>query len=173
MVASTIVDTRQYLSFELDHEIFALDISKVREVLDYTAVTKIPQMPDFMRGVINLRGHVVPVIDLKLKCGMSMTEEAINTCIIILDVSVDGEETVIGALADSVQEVFDLSPENIEPPPRIGTKLNTEFIKGMGKHGEAFLMILDVNKVFSHEDITGIMGATEDAGPEEMEEEEG
>src|SRR5512136_1627108 len=126
--------TTQYLTFKLADEVFALDIGKVREVLDFTTVTKVPQTPDFMRGVINLRGSVVPVVDMRLKFGMTATDKTVNTCVIIVEIAVDGESTIIGAMADSVQEVIDLEPDNIEPAPRIGTKLNTDFIRGMGKH---------------------------------------
>src|SRR5512136_2975666 len=141
--------TTQYLTFKLSDEVFALDIGKVREVLDFTSVTKVPQTPDFMRGVINLRGNVVPVVDLRLKFGMQMTEKSVNTCVIIAEVELDGETVQLGAMADSVQEVLDLEPEHIEPPPRLGTKLNTEFIRGMGKHNDQFIIILDIDKVFS------------------------
>src|SRR5512136_1018212 len=143
------METTQYLTFTLGDEVFALDIGKVREVLDFTMVTKVPQTPDFMRGVINLRGNVVPVVDMRLKFGLSMTERTVNTCVIITEIDVDGESTVVGAMADSVQEVLDLEPEQIEPPPRIGAKLNTDFIRGMGKHNDQFIMILNIDKVFS------------------------
>jgi len=143
------METTQYLTFKLRDEVFALDIGKVREVLDFTTVTKVPQTPDFMRGVINLRGNVVPVVDMRLKFGLSMTEKTVNTCVIITEIDVDGETTVVGAMADSVQEVLDLEPEQIEPPPRIGAKLNTDFIMGMGKHNDQFIMILNIDKVFS------------------------
>lgn len=146
-------DIIQHLTFTLADEVFALDIGKVREVLDFTAITKVPGTPDFMRGVINLRGSVVPVVDMRLKFGMPATEQGINTCIIIVEVAVDGETTVLGALADSVQEVLDLEAGQIEPPPRIGTKLNLEFIRGMGKREEGFVMILDVDRVFSVDEL--------------------
>jgi purine-binding chemotaxis protein CheW len=143
------METTQYLTFKLRDEVFALDIGKVREVLDFTTVTKVPQTPDFMRGVINLRGNVVPVVDMRLKFGLSITEKTVNTCVIITEIDVDGETTVVGAMADSVQEVLDLEPDQIEPPPRIGAKLNTDFIMGMGKHNDQFIMILNIDKVFS------------------------
>lgn len=153
MSVAGITETTQYLTFKLDDEIFALDIGKVREVLDFTAVTKVPRTPDFMRGVINLRGSVVPVVDMRLKFGMSVTEKTVNTCIIIVEIDLDGDGTVLGALADSVQEVVDLEPDRIEPPPRIGTRLKTEFIKGMGKRGDNFIIILDIDKVFSVDEL--------------------
>jgi purine-binding chemotaxis protein CheW len=154
MSVESIAQTTQYLSFNLDDEVFALDISKVREVLEYTTVTKVPQTPAFMKGVINLRGSVVPVIDMRLKFGMSVTEKTINTCVIIVEINLDGATTVLGAMADSVQEVFELEADQIEPAPEIGTRLNTEFIKGMGKRNDNdFIIILDIDKVFSSEEV--------------------
>lgn len=156
MSISTITETTQYLTFKLDEEVFALDVAKVREILEYTNITKVPQTPDFMRGVINLRGSVVPVIDLRLKFGMSSTEQTINTCIIVTEVEMDGETILLGALADSVQEVNEMEPAQIEAAPHIGTKLNTDFIKGMGKQDNHFVMILDIDKVFSSDDLASI-----------------
>ena len=151
-------ENHQYLTFKLDDEVFALGIDKVREVLDYTSVTKVPQNPDFMRGVINLRGSVVPVVDMRLKFGMAKTEKTVNTCIIIVEINLEGETTILGALADSVQEVLDLEPHQIEPAPKIGTKLRTEFIRGMGKRGDQFIIILDIDKVFSSEELAAVQG---------------
>lgn len=160
MAVSGITETTQYLTFKLEDEIFAVDIGKVREVLDFTTVTKVPRTPEYMRGVINLRGSVVPVIDMKLKFGMSKTEKTVNTCIIIVEVDLDGEATVLGALADSVQEVLDIEPDHLEPAPKIGTKLKTEFIKAMGKKGDnQFVIILDIDKVFASEELAQIAEA--------------
>src|SRR5512139_1390950 len=156
MSAATTTGTRQYLTFRLDEEIFALDITKVREVLDFTTVTKVPRTPDFMRGVINLRGSVVAVVDLRLKFGMTATESGVNTCIIITEVQVDNETVILGALADAVQEALDLDAGNIAAPPRIGTKLRTEFIKGMGKQNDRFIIILDIDKVFSVDELAAV-----------------
>jgi len=153
MTAAGTMETTQYLTFKLGDEVFALDITKVREVLDVTTITRVPRTPAFMRGVINLRGSVVPVVDLRLKFGMEKTDQTVNTCIIITEVTVDNETTILGALADSVQEVMDLDPEHIAPAPRIGTKLKTEFIKGMGKQGDRFVIILDIDRVFSVEEL--------------------
>jgi len=153
MAVESITETTQYLTFRLAGELFALDIGKVREVLDFTTITKVPQTPDYMRGVINLRGSVVPVVDLRLKFGMTLAEQTVNTCVIIVEVDLDGETVVMGAMADAVQEVLDLEPDQIEPPPRIGTKMNTDFIRGMGKHLEQFIIILDINKVFTIEEL--------------------
>ncbi|HAO93001.1 MAG: chemotaxis protein CheW [Deltaproteobacteria bacterium GWC2_56_8] len=153
MSVAAITETTQYLTFKLATEVFALDITKVREVLDFTAVTKVPRTPDFMRGVINLRGSVVPVVDMRLKFNMSRTEQTVNTCIIITEINLDGDKVVLGALADSVQEVIDLEPGQIEPAPRIGTRLNTEFIKGMGKRDDQFIIILEIDRIFSTEEL--------------------
>jgi len=153
MTTTGIYDTKQYLTFKLAEEIFALEVANVREILEFTKVTKVPQTPDFMRGVINLRGSVVPVVDMRLKFGMPMTEKTVNTCIIVVEISFDDETTVIGALVDSVQEVFELEASQIEPPPRFGAKLRTEFIKGMGKRDGQFIIILDIDRVFSAEEL--------------------
>ena len=139
----------QYFTFTLGQEDFALEIAKVREVLDYTTITKVPRMPEYLRGVINLRGNVVPVIDLRLKLGMSAIQKTVDTCIVIVEIEMDGEIIQMGALADSVKEVIDLDPGQIAPPPRIGTKLKNEFIKGMGKQDEKFLIILDIDRILT------------------------
>ncbi|MDD2733331.1 MAG: chemotaxis protein CheW [Desulfuromonadaceae bacterium] len=159
MSISTISETTQYLTFKLDEEIFALDVAKVREILEYSSVTKVPQTPEFMRGVINLRGSVVPVIDLRLKFGMTATEQSVNTCIIVTEVAMEGETVLLGALADSVQEVNEMEPAQIEAAPHIGTKLNTDFIKGMGKQDSNFVMILDIDTVFNSGDLEDIRSA--------------
>jgi len=168
MSVETINETRQYLSFKLDEEEFALDISKVREVLDFTKITKVPQTPDFMKGVINLRGSVVPVVDLNRKFGIKDTEKTVNTRIIIGEVSIEGDETVLGVLADSVHEVMELEPESIEPAPKIGAKLNTDFIKGMGKRDDEFVMILDIDKVFSAGELSFVNQTDQPAGSADM-----
>ncbi len=158
MSVETITETRQYLTFKLGNEVFALDVAKVREVLDYTTITKVPRTPEFMRGVINLRGSVVPVIDLRLAFEMSATERTVSTCIIVVEVRLDSETLVVGALADSVEEVVDIEPEAIQPAPAIGASVRTEFIQGMGRRESGFVMILDIDKVFSAEDL-GMMQA--------------
>lgn len=159
MSVMEITETRQYLTFKLANEVFATDVAKVREVLDFASITAIPRTPDFMRGVINLRGTVVPVVDLRLCFGMSKTERTRYTCLVVVEVLLDGESTVIGALADSVEEVIDLEPDQIEPPPRIGTRVRTDFIMGMGKRDTQFVMILDIDRVFSAEQLVAVRSA--------------
>ncbi|HMK44852.1 MAG TPA: chemotaxis protein CheW [Dissulfurispiraceae bacterium] len=153
MTATETATATQYLTFKLGEEAFALDVNVVREILDFTTITKVPKTPDFMRGVINLRGSVVPVIDMRLKFGMGATEKTVNTCIVVVEVVFDHERTVLGALVDAVQEVFELESSQIEPAPKIGTRLKTDFIKGMGKRDGAFIIILDIDRVFSSEEL--------------------
>ncbi len=162
MTTAVDIEADQYLTFRLDSESFALTISKVREILDYTAITRLPRMPAFMRGVINLRGKVVPIVDLRERFGMSATERTANTCIIITEIATDDQVAVIGALADAVQEVVDLEPSQIEPAPRIGTHLHTRFITGMGKRDGSFLIILDFDRIFSTEELERVQEAGAD-----------
>ncbi len=150
--------TTQYLTFTLADEVFAVDVARVREILEMPSITKVPQVPDFMLGVINLRGCVVPVIDLRQKFGMQETAQTVNTCIIVVEVAMDGENIVLGSLADSVQEVIEMEPSQIEAAPHIGTHLKTDFIKGMGKHDGRFVMILDIDKVFSGVELAAVQG---------------
>ena len=143
------LQAHKYLTFALVDEQYGIKIAHVVEIIGMQRVTPVPEVPAYIRGVINLRGKVIPVVDLRLKFGMSKTEKSVNTCIIITEVTVDNETTILGALADSVQEVMDLEADHISPAPKIGTRLNTEFIKGMGRHNDRFIIILDIDKVFS------------------------
>ncbi len=152
-LAVKVEGTNQYLTFTLGDEDFALEIGKVREVLDFTTITKVPRMPDFLRGVINLRGNVVPVIDLRQKLGMGAIEQSVDTCIVIVEILIDDEMTQMGALADSVKEVTEINPEDISPPPKLGIKVNNAFIRGMGKQEDKFLIILDIDKVLTNEEL--------------------
>ena len=167
MSVTEITETRQYLTFKLGDEVFGIDVAKVREVLDFTKITKVPRTPDFMSGVINLRGNVVPVVDLRLCFEMSRTQKTVNTCIVVVEVLLEGESTIIGALADSVEEVIDLEPDQIEPAPKIGVQIRTDFIKGMGKRDAQFIMILDIDRVFSAEELALVRSA-EAAKPVEV-----
>lgn len=142
-------EMHQHLTFGLAKEVFALHIANVREVLELTPITRIPRTPDFMRGVINLRGHAVPVMDLRRKFGMPAAETTVDTCIIIVEVEYEGEEIIMGGLVDSVREVFEIAPERIETAPRMGTSISTDYIKGIGKQDEQFIIILDIARVFS------------------------
>ena len=145
--------TTQYLTFRLGRGIFALDIAEVREVLELTDMAAIPCMPEHMRGVINLRGRAVPVMDLSLKMAMKPAERTVNTCIIITEVTVSGERMLMGALVDSVREVFEMSPDEIMPPPSMGSAVSAEFISGMGSQDNEFIVILAIDKVLSDSDL--------------------
>ncbi len=149
MSEPTVKSNAQYLTFKLGDELFAIDVVQVREVLDVTTITKVPRSADFMRGVINVRGNVVPVADLRMKFGMDPTETTVNTRIVVMEIVIAGDTIVLGALADSVHDVMDMLRDQIEPAPTIGAKWDTRFIKGIGKHGDQFIIILDVDKVFS------------------------
>ena len=157
-----------YLTFQLEDEIFAVDVRNVHEVLEFTSVTKIPGVPDFVRGIINLRGRVVPVVDLRLKFSMSETIKTQNTCVIVLEIGTKENQTVIGALADSVKEVFEFDTGQIEPPPRIGSLSNSDYIQGIGKREDLFIIILNINQVFSSDEVV-LLGATADEGVEDDE----
>lgn len=160
MSVPEINEERLYLTFMLDKELFAIDVLKVREVFDYTKITKIPHTPEYLRGVINLRGSVVPVIDLRMKFGMQQTERTIDTRIIVLEIEHETEKIILGALADSVQEVFELEPNQIEPAPRLGTRFNAEFLYGIGKKEDMFIMILNIDKIFSSDEMAFVQEAS-------------
>lgn len=144
--------SNQYLTFALRNEDFAIDIAKVREVMDVTGLTKIPKMPAFISGVINLRGNVVPVMDLGYRLGMPPVEFAKNTCVMIVETEIAGSIVAMGTVADSVQMVVDLQADEIEAVPRMGANINTDFITGMGRQGDKFLILLNIDKVLAGEE---------------------
>ena len=143
----------QYLTFRIAGETYAVEVGGVQRVLEYTPIMKVPGAPAYLRGVMNVMGAVVPVIDLKRKFGFGETVQSIDTCIIVLEVVLEKERAVIGALADAVEEVIELDSAAVEPTPRIGTSINRRFIRGIGKREEGFLMILDFDEVFSGEEL--------------------
>lgn len=143
----------QYLTFSLGDEVFAMDISTVREIIQHAAMTVVPLMPDFVRGVINLRGAVVPVIDLQSRFGRARTQVGKKTCIIIFDARVDGETLELGLMVDSVSEVIDILPSQIEPPPQFGTTIERDFIRGMGKVDGEFIVILEPDRALNVDDM--------------------
>ncbi len=151
-----------YLTFYLDRELYGLDIYTVREVLEYTPVTRVPRTAEHMCGVINVRGHAVPVVDLRTKFGLEKTERTVDTCIIILEIDLQGEVATMGVLVDGVQEVLDIPPENIEQTPRLGSKIDTRFIQGIGKVDEKFFILLDINEIFSLEELGSMAQGEED-----------
>ncbi|ALC15837.1 CheW protein [Desulfuromonas soudanensis] len=148
----------QYLSFNLGEGLFAVEVRRTKEILDYREPTKVPQTPDYMLGVINLRGAVVPVIDLRRKLGLPARDVSQATCIVVLEIARDEEVLTVGVVTDSVQEVLELGAEEIEPPPRIGSGLNIDYIRGMGKKGDNFIILLDANRIFSSDEIVLLQG---------------
>jgi purine-binding chemotaxis protein CheW len=150
--------TDQYLSFNLGESLFAVEVRQTKEILDYRRTTRVPQTPDYMLGVINLRGAVVPVIDLRRKLGLPARDVSQDTCIVVLEIARDEEVLTVGVVTDSVQEVLELSADEIEPPPRIGSGLNIDYIRGMGKKEDNFIILLDANRIFSSDEIVLLQG---------------
>jgi purine-binding chemotaxis protein CheW len=146
----------QYLTFVLDNENYALNVGRVREVLELTEITRIPRMPDYMKGVINVRSKVLPVVDLRLKFEMDEAEETVDTAIIVTDVAAGEDSVTIGCRADAVDQVIDIAPEDIEPPPRVGTRISADFIQGIGKVDEKFIIILNLDQVFAADELQAV-----------------
>jgi purine-binding chemotaxis protein CheW len=172
--------TNQFLTFTLAEEQYAVDVVQVREVLSELPLTVIPRMPEYLKGVINIRGNVVPVVDLRTKFGLAEVEKTVDTSIIVMDLragagggpggsTVAAEDSMItvGCLADSVQEVVDIADESIEPPPTLGTSIDARFIRGLGKKDERFIIMLDIDRVFQAEthDLSAVQGAVPTAEP--------
>ena len=146
-----------YLSFKLGNEFFAAHVNNVINILELTDITPVPKAPYFMKGVINLRGAVLPVVDTRLKFGLTETEYTQDTCILVLNVDIDGEEVSVGGLVDSVQEVLEIEYKDIKPAPSIGNKYKTECINGVVSHNDNFIMLLNMDKMFSVDDASDII----------------
>lgn len=146
-------EQQQYLTFVLGGEMFAIGILCVKEIIEYGHLTVVPMMPDCIRGVINLRGAVVPVVDLACRFGRRSTELTRRTCIVIVEVEGEGERQDIGVIVDAVSEVLEIQGSQIEPAPAFGARIRTDFIHGMGKLDGKFVIILNVNKVLSLDDL--------------------
>jgi len=155
------VDTWQYLTFRLGAESFGIDVQKVREILDLISVTRVPRAPEYMLGVVNLRGSVVPVVDLHKRFGIEGGARSKDTCIIVLEIAFGEELAKVGIIGDMVEEVVDLKAEQIEPPPKLGSQLRSEFIVGMGKQGDDFIILLDIDKIFSDAELILVTEALE------------
>ncbi len=155
-VANQAVDQVQYLTFYIAGEEYAVGILRVREILEYDTLTRVPKTPPYIRGVINLRGNVVPVIDLAVKFGLGPSEVTKLTCVVILEVELDGEPTIMGVLADSVSQVIELASEDIQPAPSFGTQVKVDYLLGMGQSGKKFVLILDVDRVLSTSELTAV-----------------
>jgi purine-binding chemotaxis protein CheW len=164
-MSTAITETAQYITFKLGDELFAINVAQVREVLELPLITKVPTAPDYMRGVVNVRGKAIPVVDLRLKFGLPSTVDTISSRIIVLELELDGETTVLGGIADSVHEVIELEPAQINPPPRIAMRWRTELIQGMGKRGDDFIIILDIKQVFASDAAALVETAAPAASP--------
>ena len=151
---ATADEDHQYLTFLLSGEMMAIAILNIKEIIEYGSLTEVPMMPGFIRGVINLRGSVVPVVDLSVRFGRNKTEISRRTCIVIIEVEGDGEKHDIGVMVDSVSEVLEIPRSEIEPPPAFGAKIRVDFIHGMGKVAGKFVIILDANKVLSVDELS-------------------
>lgn len=150
-------ELRQYLTFSLSGELFAVGTLSVKEIIEYGQVTTVPMMPAFIRGVINLRGAVVPVIDLGVRFRNEPTEISKRSCIVILEVPSEDETQTLGIVVDAVNEVLEILPADIEPPPAFGTKIRTDFIAGMGKVAGQFVILLHVGKVLSATEFSALV----------------
>jgi purine-binding chemotaxis protein CheW len=147
----------QYLTFKLREETYAINVARVREVLERSEPTKIPRMPQYMMGVINVRNKVLPVIDLRLKFGMEAAEQTVDTAIIVADMATQGDDLVtVGCRADAVDQVVDIAPDAIEAPPRVGMSIDTAFVQGIGKIGDRFVIILHPDRVFGENELETI-----------------
>jgi purine-binding chemotaxis protein CheW len=146
--------TNSYLTFKIEDEVFAANVSKVLSILELSKITKLPRTPEYIRGVINLRGTVLPIVDLRIKFGLTPTEFTSNTCILVLEINIENTSVKLGALVDSVQEVLEIEDKDILAPPNIGTKFQSDFIEGMFKAENSFIMILSMDMIFTHDELT-------------------
>ncbi|MFN9772451.1 MAG: chemotaxis protein CheW [Burkholderiales bacterium] len=153
----------QFLTFSLDDEVFAMDIRNVREIIQYGSMTKVPLMPTFVRGVMNLRGAVVPVIDLQARFGGRVAEVGKKSCVVIFDAHRAGERVELGLMVDAVSEVIEIPADRIEPAPPFGASVRREFIAGMGRVGERFVVLLDPERALDVEEMAQLCDAAQAA----------
>jgi len=149
-------EVKSYLTFKLGEEQFGVHVSQVLNILEMTSITKVPKSPFYVKGVINLRGQVLPIIDARLKFGMEETEYTNNTCIIVMDLEMEGETINIGTIVDGVLSVVEINESQVEPPPSIGSRFKSGFIYGMAKVEEEFVMLVDMQKVITEDEMTEI-----------------
>ncbi|MGE0088215.1 MAG: chemotaxis protein CheW [Bacteroidales bacterium] len=151
-----------YLSFKLGDDEFAAHVSKVINILEMTKITQVPKSPEYMKGVINLRGAVLPIIDTRIKFGMTPTQFTQDTCIVVMEILMEKDTIQLGALVDSVLSVVEIEDSQIQPPPSLGSKYKSEFILGVAKVDEQFIMLLDMDKVFSTDELILVMESKDD-----------
>lgn len=152
----TISEESKYLTFTLGQEEYGLEILKVREIIGYMDITSVPQTPEYVKGVINLRGQVIPVINLRTKFGMDVTEVTDETCIIVVEINQGGSKFCTGIVVDRVQEVLDIPAEKIDPAPDFGTSVDTKFILGIGKSDDSVNILLDIDEVLDGSELSQI-----------------
>ncbi|HYL86440.1 MAG TPA: chemotaxis protein CheW [Candidatus Angelobacter sp.] len=160
---------QQYLTFFLADEEYAINIQRVKEIIEYTAITKVPKVPAWIRGVINLRGNVVPVVDLAVRFGLAERPVTKTSCIVVVEVEQDSERTVMGIIADAVNQVIELAPKDIEEPPAFGTRVRLDYLFGMGKLGQKFALILNIDSVLNAAElltVTSVQSSTVESRPE-------
>ena len=151
---------QQYLTFFLSGEEYAINIQRVKEIIEYTTVTKVPKVPEWIRGVINLRGSVVPVVDLTIRFGLAERAVSKTTCIVVVEVEQESERTVMGLIVDAVNQVIDLTPEDIEEPPAFGTQVRLDYLFGMGKLGKKFALILNIDRVLNNSELLTVFDSS-------------
>jgi purine-binding chemotaxis protein CheW len=161
---SEVARPAQFLGFSLAGETYAIELLRIREIIEHVPITRVPGMPPAVLGVINLRGRVVPVVDLAVKMGLGPRPITRWTCFVIVEALMDGERTALGVLADSVSEVLDLGPDDIEPPPAFGTRAPVDYLRGMGRQEQRFILLLDLDRVLSADELLGVMGAAAGGG---------
>ncbi len=160
----------QYLGFFVADEEYAVGILKVKEILQFEAITRVPGMPPTIRGVTNVRGSVVPVVDLAVRFGLPELQVTSRTCIVIVEVELEGERTTMGVMADSVSQVIDLAADDIQAPPSFGTRVHMDYLLGMGRSGRKFILILDIDRILSVEELIEVSRLQEaEAAPETAE----
>ena len=157
--AAKAADRAQYLTFSLSGGEYAIAVLSVREIIEHETVTRVPSTPEFVRGVINLRGSVVPVVDLARKFGLAESPVTKRTCIVIVEAAGERERVVMGVLADAVNQVVEFAQAEIEPPPSFGAPVRVDFLKGLGQLGGGFVLILDTDRVLSTEELSSVASA--------------
>jgi purine-binding chemotaxis protein CheW len=161
-MSTAVIQTNQFLTFSLDGEHYAVGVGSVREVLEKNEITRMPKTPDYMRGIINIRGSVVPIIDLRLKLGLPVIEDTVDTCIIVTEIELEDDEVmVLGLMVDSVDEVVEIKADEIDPAPKIGHRIDTDFIAGIGKLEERFIIILNGREIFEVAELNILTQAVE------------
>lgn len=160
------LEQEQYLTFLLAGEEYAISILEVKEIIEYDTVTAVPKTPKWIRGVINLRGSVVPVLDLGVKFGMGERPVTKTSCIIIVEGHVENQNTLMGVMADSVSQVMDIAPGEIQPVPAFGTRIRVDYLQGMAQLGKKFVLLLDIDKILSADEALDLNAAAEAAGEE-------